>query len=184
MGRIFRLSLRGCESEVHHRSGLRPSPTARFARGEGSACGMLAGALVSLRSGDALTAFGGGLRFAGFQCLEIVDGRPCYAPSPCFLFLGWRESDARDFVAGSSSPAAPSRSSRTAARTARRWWLGILPPAPFPGECPEGRTGRHTVPSIEQPLSGAGKRMLKEYVYLLIDGKGCSARNRIWRYYT
>ncbi|HNW79929.1 MAG TPA: hypothetical protein PKJ91_00440 [Methanoregulaceae archaeon] len=28
--------------------------------------------------------------------------------------------DARDFVAGSSSPAAPSRSSRTVARTARR----------------------------------------------------------------
>jgi len=32
--------------------------------------------------------------------------------------------DARDFVAGSSSPAAPSRSSRTVSRTARRWLLG------------------------------------------------------------
>ena len=55
----------GCESEVHHQSEPPALPTARFARGEGSACGGLTGALVSLRSGDALTAFGGGFRSAG-----------------------------------------------------------------------------------------------------------------------
>jgi len=66
--------------------------------------------------------------------------------------------DASDFVAGSSSPAAPSRSSQTVSRNARRWLLGNLRPALSPGECPEGRTGRHAVPATRQPLSGAGER--------------------------
>ncbi|MDH7510404.1 MAG: hypothetical protein QHH04_05110 [Methanolinea sp.] len=46
--------------------------------------------------------------------------------------------DARDFVAGSSSPAAPSRSSRTVARTARRCWLEchlLVSLDITPGEC-------------------------------------------------
>jgi len=85
-----------------------------------SLCGGLTGDLVSLRSGDALTAFGGGLRFAGSRFQAIGDGRPCFTPSPYSLFLGCWHLDARDFVAGSSSPAAPSRSSQTIARTARR----------------------------------------------------------------
>ncbi|HNQ26160.1 MAG TPA: hypothetical protein PKG69_05505 [Methanoregulaceae archaeon] len=43
---------------------LRPSPTARFARGEGMACGWWSGTQLPLCSGDALTAFDRGLRFA------------------------------------------------------------------------------------------------------------------------
>ncbi|MCE5298621.1 MAG: hypothetical protein LLF84_06735 [Methanoregulaceae archaeon] len=42
------------------------------------------------------------------------------APSPWTFIQEWWYMDARDFVAGSSSPAAPSRSSRTVPRTARR----------------------------------------------------------------
>jgi hypothetical protein len=40
-------------------------PWLALARAEGSACGEVDRVLVSLHSGDALTTFGGGLRFAG-----------------------------------------------------------------------------------------------------------------------
>ena len=62
------------------------------------------------------------------------------APSPWFLVLDCWQEDARDFVAGSSSPAASTRSSRTVPRTARRCDTGssnfqtILRPS----KCPKG----------------------------------------------
>jgi len=67
-----------CESNIiWRRAGLRPSPTARSARSEGSACGGVSRAL-SLRSGDALAALGGGLRSAGCDCSRITDGRQAW----------------------------------------------------------------------------------------------------------
>jgi len=65
--RTYREPVGGVKVKFTVGASLRPSPTARFARGEGSACGRLIGALVSLLSGDALTAFGGGLRSADFS---------------------------------------------------------------------------------------------------------------------
>ena len=147
-----------CESEAHRRSG--PPAFAHCslplaARAQPSAGGpgpwyRSAPATPSLRSVAASAPLVLG-------SLNSADGRPCSAPSPCSLFLDWWDSDARDFVTGSSSPAALSRSSQTVTRTARRCWLGLLPHAYSPGECPEGRTGRHPVPITRQPLSGSGK---------------------------
>ena len=53
------------ENSYEKSSSLRPRPLLTTARCEGSAFGGYTGALVSLYSGDALTAFGGGLRSAG-----------------------------------------------------------------------------------------------------------------------
>jgi len=86
------------------RSGLRPSPTARFARGEGSAFGRLTGALVSLLSGDALTAFGGGLRsagsrFSGYGCRSTVLDSTPYGP-----FRSHRLPDLSSWTGGIVTP--------------------------------------------------------------------------------
>jgi hypothetical protein len=69
--RTYREPVGGVKVTFTDGAGLRPRPLLATARCEGSAFGRLAGALVSLRSGDALTAFGSGLRSAGFgfrQC--------------------------------------------------------------------------------------------------------------------
>ena len=68
--RTYREPVGGVKVKFTDGAGLRPRPLLAAARCEGSAYGGLAGALVSLRSGDALTAFGGGLRFAGLRFPE------------------------------------------------------------------------------------------------------------------
>jgi len=55
-----------CESNSKYTpAALRATPLLAFARFEGSPFGWFSGGSQPLRSGDALTPFGGGLRFAG-----------------------------------------------------------------------------------------------------------------------
>ncbi len=65
LGRIFWLSLMGCESEIHHWSGPPAFAHCSLRSRRGLSLRQVGRGLISLRSGDALTAFGGGLRSAG-----------------------------------------------------------------------------------------------------------------------
>jgi len=133
----------------------KPSPTACFARGEGSACSSRLIAAQKYRSAPATPSlsFGGGLRGAGVLVHRIVTGRPCssplpsigsssrpvllqeapLAPSPCSLFLHCLYVDARGFVAGSSPPAAVTHSSQTAAADRSSLVAGKPPSCSIPG---------------------------------------------------
>ena len=75
--------------------------------------------MPSVTGGSSLVPWFPGLMTVDRARLHSLRSVPL-APSPWFLHPGCWHDDARDFVAGSSSPAAPSRFSRTVARTARR----------------------------------------------------------------
>jgi hypothetical protein len=80
------------------------------------------------------------------------------APSPWFFFLDVVNEDARDLVAGSSSPAAPSRSSRTATRTARCCCTGyrVTQRMPQRGYSPKGILHDHCLSPGEEEAVPSG----------------------------
>ncbi len=115
---------------------------------------------------------GGSSLVLGF--LEVADGRQCSAPLPpvrsartvSLVFSSW--------VVGMKTPVISSQAPhhRLHHPAPRGPFHGPLvavyrnvnPPSCsiFPGECPEGRTGRHAMPTSTQPLSRAGERMHKK----------------------